>query len=498
MFASLLALPTLGLAVSHCSSTARNHSSPPTGGSGGAAGQAGAGGNGGAGNTGGTAASDAGLGGADAGSPTPKLVSTHLGKSPSDQFVSHIAISPSSEHLYVSGYRNAGKEGFVAEFASASAPELNRRSFPSPNGAFYLSSVVIDGNDELELVGMFTKDVNIAGQISTEAASNGFAGVVARVLPTPDGGMSATSFSIAGPGDQMQRDNAPFGTGSVSVGHFAGTTEVHGQSLSATGGPDALVSIDFQGVTAGKHAAFGGAGAQYFFGVVADGTSEVFAVGESPDTGTSLNVIAGTNQLASVVCFDNQLQQKWAKGLGSGSNDSFFDVALSPTGAPPFLVAVGVTKGAIQLPGGKLLDYSGGEDVLVARFDKSGNLDWARSFGGSADDRAFSVAVTKTGDIFVAAQIKSASLDVGGATLQKHGGVSDGLLLRLDAAGNVLWAELVGGAGEDGFNSLTIGPSGQLALAGRFQGEFQFLGKTITGAPLTDKVWDFALLVLDP
>src|SRR5690349_10659143 len=84
-------------------------------------------------------------------------------------------------------------------------------------------------------------------------------------------------------------------------------------------------------------------------------------------------------------------------------------------------------------------------------YGQSGRL-WATYYGGSGDDRAYSVATDASGNVYIAAQTSSAGIASGGFQ-NTYGGAYDALLVKFDINGNRLWATYYGGSGEE--NRLT-------------------------------------------
>ncbi|MBE7480509.1 MAG: hypothetical protein HS104_11070 [Polyangiaceae bacterium] len=470
------------LLVWACSSTARNHGSS----TGGAAGTAGAGGQAG---SAGSAGSDAGP---DAGSGSPTLTELHVIPGGAGHHVTDVAISPTNAHVFVVGYGSVapGYESFVAEVAPGQAEELPRRHFPS-SGEAYAEGVVVGGTGSLFLSGFFVKDVKIGDASFTEAA--GWGGVVARLIPGPAGDQ-VDGLSIIGNGNQSFWGNARFGSGSVSVGIVVSGTQLHAQTVNADAAGDALVSLEWSGP--GKHAVFAGSGAQRFFDVATDSVPKIYAAGESAGFGDPLLVLGSgaALQLATVVAYDSNLDLEWARAIGSAGDDAFFDVATNPTGNQ--VVAVGVAKGQVDVGKGSPLPNEGGEDVLIAQLDGKGELKWARTFGGGADDRAYAVAVDSTGDVWVGGSMKSVSIDFGTGPLTKQG-LEDGFIVRLDSSGMVRFATLFGGSGADSISALGA-TAGRVVAVGKFEKKFDFLSTEIAPVSTNPGVFDFAVLDLTP
>jgi len=81
---------------------------------------------------------------------------------------------------------------------------------------------------------------------------------------------------------------------------------------------------------------------------------------------------------------------------------------------------------------------AGKEDAWVLKLDSDGSLVWDKTFGGSADDNAYSIQQTKDGGYIVA-----------GVTASKGAGHRDDWVLKLDSDGSLVWDKIFGGSGND-------------------------------------------------
>jgi hypothetical protein len=82
--------------------------------------------------------------------------------------------------------------------------------------------------------------------------------------------------------------------------------------------------------------------------------------------------------------------------------------------------------------------FGAGGDILLIKTDASGNLQWATTYGGTNDDWAYSLQQTSDGGYIVA-----------GRTYSFGAGLDDIILIKTDANGNVQWAKTYGGTDID-------------------------------------------------
>jgi nicotinamide riboside kinase len=103
---------------------------------------------------------------------------------------------------------------------------------------------------------------------------------------------------------------------------------------------------------------------------------------------------------------------------------------------------------------------AGNEDIILIKTDANGNIIWAKTYGGTNSDYAFSVQQTSDGGYIVAGRTQS--FGAGGYDL---------LLINTDANGNVIWAKTYGGTSWDNASSVQQTSDGGYIVAG-YTGSF--------------------------
>ncbi len=98
---------------------------------------------------------------------------------------------------------------------------------------------------------------------------------------------------------------------------------------------------------------------------------------------------------------------------------------------------------------------AGGFDIFLIKTDAFGNVQWAKTYGGASLDIALSVQQTSDGGYIVT-----------GGTLSFGAGNWDIFLIKTDANGNVQWAKTYGGTGNDWASSVQQTSDGGYILAG--------------------------------
>jgi prepilin-type N-terminal cleavage/methylation domain-containing protein len=98
---------------------------------------------------------------------------------------------------------------------------------------------------------------------------------------------------------------------------------------------------------------------------------------------------------------------------------------------------------------------AGNADVLLSKFDFSGNLSWSKIFGDSSSDYGQSVFQTSDGGYIVA-----------GDATGFGGGFRDAFLSKYDSSGGLSWFKKVGGASWDSGHSVSQTSDGGYIVAG--------------------------------
>ncbi|WP_027420434.1 T9SS type A sorting domain-containing protein [Crocinitomix catalasitica] len=119
-----------------------------------------------------------------------------------------------------------------------------------------------------------------------------------------------------------------------------------------------------------------------------------------------------------------------------------------------------------------LLTVVGGKDIFVSKLTNSGDLIWAKSFGGGGDDIATNIAVNNDGEVFVTGYFDGfIFFDYGifDYTLFPAG-ERDAFIFKLDADGILAWARRLGGESRDVANTVEIDDAGNVFFGGYFRG----------------------------
>jgi hypothetical protein len=121
-----------------------------------------------------------------------------------------------------------------------------------------------------------------------------------------------------------------------------------------------------------------------------------------------------------------------------------------------------------------------------------GPILWAKRFGGAGMQRGHRVAAGATGDVYVAGTFEG-SIDLGAGTLASQG-ATDVFVAKLDGSGATLWSVAFGNALAQETFGLTVRSDGNVVVSGSFEGAVDFGDGVLTSAGDSDGF----VVALDP
>jgi enterochelin esterase-like enzyme len=178
----------------------------------------------------------------------------------------------------------------------------------------------------------------------------------------------------------------------------------------------------------------GTAGQERAGGVAVDATGNVYEAMAAAGS-VAGQLYAGDKDLVLVKYAPNGTRL-WTREIGTAALERAYGVAIDPLG---HAVVTGYTRG--DLDGSHAGNTT--DDVFVARFASDGTLDWVEQLGVAAvADRGYAVATDAAGAVYVTGYTR-------GNLAAPNQGDKDVYLAKLDSAGNQLWIEQFGSAGEE-------------------------------------------------
>ncbi|MGE0638580.1 MAG: SBBP repeat-containing protein [Bacteroidia bacterium] len=182
--------------------------------------------------------------------------------------------------------------------------------------------------------------------------------------------------------------------------------------------------------------------------------------------------------LCSTISFAQQPEWLWADG-GSGTSQDYatgisvdYNSNLYITG---WFTSDSVTFGSTTLYNSGAIETS---DIFIVKYDASGMLLWAKSFGGSGNDNSTGIKVNSEGGFFITGFYSSTSLMIDNTVLTNAGG-SDVFIARFNKEGTMVWAKSAGSTADDEGNSISCDAKNYVYLTGMFESSSITFGTTV-------------------
>lgn len=224
---------------------------------------------------------------------------------------------------------------------------------------------------------------------------------------------------------------------------------------------------------------YGGTSIDVAYGVALDQSDNIFVAGVTgsddfpvQDAGTYFQgTFAGGPDDGFILKFDNLGNRIWATYYGAADTDTFFNIGVDNSGN---VVAVGRTFSTdfpLQNSGGFFQASKGALwDIVIVKFDNSGNRLWSTFYGGNSEDEGRSLDFDSSDNLYITGSVRSTDfplLNSGGFFQSVYGGGSgDAFVLKFDNTDNLLWSTYYGGSSLDGAYTVGVDNTDNIFLVG--------------------------------
>jgi PDZ domain-containing secreted protein len=348
-------------------------------------------------------------------------------------------------------------------------------------------SITVDASGNVYTTGLFQGTVDFDPEAGTNnLTSNGNWDVFIQKLNPSGNFLWAKSFG--GPASDWCYSITVDASGNVyTTGPFQGTVDFDPgagtNNLTAQGSRDAFIQkLDPSGNFLWAKS-FGGHSSDQGASITVDASGNVYTTGLFSGT-VDFDPGAGTNNLSSQGNLDAFIQKLdpsgnfiWAKSFGGTSLDQGLSITVDASGN---VYTTGRFDGTVDFDPGagtnNLSSQGGYDDAFIQKLDPSGNFIWAKSFGGTSNDRGLSITVDASGNVYTTGFFRdTVDFDPGAGTNNLSSqGTDDVFIQKLDPSGNFLWAKSFGGTSLDWGHSITVDASGNVYTTGYFYGTVDF------------------------
>jgi len=279
-------------------------------------------------------------------------------------------------------------------------------------------------------------------------------------------------------GDAASRMAVDASGNSYVTGIFRGIASFGTANLTSSGSTDVFIAkYDASGnVLWAKQA--GGQDIDASKNIAVDISGDSYITGEFQGSATfgSTTLTSSGSYDAFIAKYDASGNVLWAKQSGGAGLEMGRGIAVDGSGN---CYITGYFDGSATF-GSTTLTSSGSYDVFIAKYDATGNFQWADRAGSSGEDYGRNVAIDGSGNSYIAGTFRN--LASFGSTTLTSSGVEDIFIAKYDASGSVLWAKKAGGTSKDAANGIAVDGSGNSYITGEFQGNTTFGSITITSS----------------
>ena len=234
----------------------------------------------------------------------------------------------------------------------------------------------------------------------------------------------------------------------------------------------------------------GGTSVDYGYSLALDTFGNVYTTGSfrgtvdfDPGVGTYNLTSPGTDNIF-ISKLDSAGNFIWAKAMGNPDNALASAIAINPSASADVYIT-GYFNGTGDFdPGTGVFNLSTAgfeDDFFICKLDSAGNFIWAKSMGtGTGNDFAYSIVFDPTGSgyVYVKGSIDgTVDFDPGPGVFNLTGNNTNGnggYILKLNSAGNFVWAIALGGGAGVSSSSLALDSSGNIYTSGAFHGTVDF------------------------
>lgn len=234
---------------------------------------------------------------------------------------------------------------------------------------------------------------------------------------------------------------------------------------------------------------FGGDGITYGNSLTADASGNIYITGlfsytTDFDPGEGIfNLTVEEESDTYIVKLNASGNFVWAKNFEhSGASEQSHSIAVDASGN---VYTTGFFFQKRDFDPGKAKFYltsMGSRDIYISKLDAEGNFMWAKSIGGKFEDEGKSIALDKTGNVYVTGYFSSAvDFDPGKGKLMltspeyySNDDKKDIFIIKLDPAGNLIKAIQLGDDYSDEGHDISLDASGNIYLAGSHKGKTDF------------------------
>jgi len=219
----------------------------------------------------------------------------------------------------------------------------------------------------------------------------------------------------------------------------------------------------------------GGSGDSKATGMITDSQNNIYVSGFFSGT-VDFDPSAGVKNLTSVGGDDIYVAKYtpagalvWAVSMGGDGLDQVNNMTVDKNGNPTI---IGQYQSSTLNAGTLSFQNNGAEDIFIIHLDMNGNILWGKSIGAAETDRGEEVATDSQGDV-IATAIFQSTITVGNSVFTASGQFN-GLIVKYDVSGNLIWDMNLGVSGDTEIFGDGVDANGNIIVSGIYSGNVDF------------------------
>src|SRR6185436_1054252 len=220
---------------------------------------------------------------------------------------------------------------------------------------------------------------------------------------------------------------------------------------------------------------YGGPSSEIANAIAADASGNIYITGFFNATvdfdpgAATFNMTSAAGNDIFVSKLDGSGNFIWAKQMEGTANEQGISIRVDASGS---VYVAGAFNGTVDFdPGAATYNLTtlGNNDIFISKLNSTGNFLWAKQIGGSASDNARSMAIDAAGNVYTTGDFYAAvDFDPGAGTFNMTPESYDAFISKLDASGNFVWAQKLGGPSSDRGYSIALDGSTNIYTNGIF------------------------------
>jgi hypothetical protein len=327
---------------------------------------------------------------------------------------------------------------YFIKITSSHSQTINWTGQISGSGADYISDMITDKGGNIYICGWFEETINLSN-ISLSSA-----GEYDMFIAKYNSSDSLLWVAQAGGNESDMAKGLSFDLSDnlFVTGYFEGNATFGSNTIASSGSRDVFLSkYDTSGnLIWTKYS--GGSGLDEANAIATDPLGNILITGIFNGTASfdTASVVSNGYDDIFIISYSNEGDFQWTSTSGGFGNDNSTAITCDNNSN----VYVSAWFNDTILINDDTLLSAGKTDVLIAKYDVSGNLIWAKKHGGGSYDYSSGIIVTSNEVFYLSGYFYSFAFAFDEDTLWNEG-ESDIFIALFDTAGNYLWSSKAGG-----------------------------------------------------